>query len=69
MHRAFAVFVVLAVLLSWGPAELLFRFADPGPLGLTLLAMAFMWGPGIAALLTTRFVLKATLIKPTRSVD
>ena len=64
MHRAFAVFVLLAVLLSWGPAELLFRFADPGPFGLTLLAMGFMWGPGIAALLTTRFVLN----QPIRSL-
>ena len=64
MHRAFAVFILLAVLCSWVPAELLFRFAEPGPLGLTLLSMAFMTGPGIAALLTTRFVLN----QPIRSL-
>jgi uncharacterized protein len=61
MHRAFVLFVVLAVVFSWVPAELAFRLAEPGALATTLIAVGFMWGPALAAVVVTRGVLRQPL--------
>lgn len=58
MTRAVALFLVLAFGISWTVSEVYYRAIGSTPLGDAIMAIVFMWGPGIAAVFTTRFVLK-----------
>lgn len=55
MNRPVVVFLILAYAFSWGVAELGFRVLQ---LPSTLIAIAFMFGPALAAVVTTKFVLR-----------
>jgi len=58
MTRAVALFLILAFGISWTVSEVYYRMIGSTPVGDAMMAIVFMWGPGIAAMLTTWFVLK-----------
>ncbi|MBK6728277.1 MAG: CPBP family intramembrane metalloprotease [Xanthomonadales bacterium] len=55
MNRPVLVFLVLAYAISWGVSELGFRMLQ---LPAVAVGVAFMFGPALAAVLTTKFVLR-----------
>lgn len=61
MHAAVAVFLILAFGLSWATAEVYYRLIGSHPIGDQLILLVYMWGPALAAMLTTRFVLRQPL--------
>lgn len=61
MRHPVTIFLILAYAISWTIAELGFRFLPATPMYFTGIAMAFMFGPALAALIVQRFVLKQPL--------
>jgi membrane protease YdiL (CAAX protease family) len=55
MKRPVLVFLLLAYALSWSFAEIGFRLL---PVHTALVGVAFMFGPAVAAVITTKFVLR-----------
>ncbi len=55
MNRAVALFLLLAYAISWSFSEIGFRLLH---LNVALVGVAFMFGPALAAVITTKFVLR-----------
>lgn len=58
MRTALTVFLALAFGLSWSCSAVYYRFLGTSPVGDVLMPLLYMWGPGIAALVVARLVLR-----------
>ncbi|MBD8526838.1 CPBP family intramembrane glutamic endopeptidase [Pseudomarimonas arenosa] len=59
--RSLWVFLGVSFGFSWGLAELTYRVWQPEPLGLALMLMVYMWGPGLGAIAARCLVEKQPL--------
>lgn len=59
--KATWIFLFLACATSWTIAEVGFRLLPPGPRAMVLVGVPFMFGPALAAVLTTRLYLRRPL--------